>query len=69
MATKKTLYRLPKQGKIAGVCAGLADYFDMDVTLMRVLFVVGACISGIGLLLYIVLAIILPVGDGAKSKK
>lgn len=70
MATKKTLYRLPRQGKIAGVCAGLADYFDMDVTLMRVLFVVAAFITGgAGILLYIVLAIILPVSDGAKSKK
>jgi phage shock protein PspC (stress-responsive transcriptional regulator) len=69
MATKKTLYRIPKNGIIAGVCAGLADYFNMDVTLMRVLFVVGAFISGLGLLLYIILAIILPVSGGAKSKK
>ena len=70
MATKKTLYRLPKQGKIAGVCAGLADYFDMDVTLMRVLFVVAAFVTGgFGLLLYIILAIILPVSGGAKAKK
>lgn len=70
MATKKTLYRLPKQGKIAGVCAGLADYFDMDVTLMRVLFVVAAFVTGgFGILLYIILAIILPVSSGSKSKK
>lgn len=69
MAKKKTLYRIPKDGKIAGVCAGLADYFDMDVTLMRVLFVAGAFLTGIGILLYIVLALILPVGGGAKAKK
>ena len=69
MATKKTLYRIPKNGMIAGVCAGLADYFDMDVTLMRVIFVAGALLTGIGLLLYIILALVLPVSGGAKTKK
>lgn len=60
--TKKSLYRLPKQGKIFGVCAGLADFFDMDVTLMRVIFVVLAFATGGAMvLLYIILAIILPV--------
>lgn len=64
--TKKSLYRLPKQGKIFGVCAGLADYFDMDVTLMRVVFVVLAfATGGAVVLLYIILAIVLPVaGEG-----
>jgi len=69
--TKKSLYRLPKQGKIFGVCAGLADFFDMDVTLMRVIFVVLAFVSaGAMVLLYIILAIILPVSyavDGQET--
>jgi len=61
---KRPLYRLPKQGKIAGVCAGLADYFDFDVTLMRVIFVVGIFITGgAAVLLYIILAIVLPVSN------
>ncbi|MEI7689591.1 MAG: PspC domain-containing protein [Candidatus Saccharibacteria bacterium] len=61
---KRPLYRLPKQGKIAGVCAGLADYFDFDVTLMRVIFVVGGFITGgAAILLYIILAIVLPVSN------
>ena len=65
---KRPLYRLPKQGKIAGVCAGLADYFDFDVTLMRVIFVVGAFITGgAAILLYIILAIVLPVSDSTIS--
>lgn len=61
---KRPLYRLPKQGQIAGVCAGLADYFDFDVTLIRVIFVVGAFVTGgAAVLLYIILAIVLPVSD------
>lgn len=59
--TRKTLYRLPKQGQIAGVCAGLADYLDIDVTLMRVIWVIGAFVTGGAVvLLYLVLAIIVP---------
>ena len=66
--TKKALYRLPKQGKIAGVCAGLAEYFDFDVTLMRVIWAVVAFATGGGIvLLYILLAIILPVSDEVSS--
>lgn len=58
----KTLYRLPKKAKIEGVCAGLADYFDLDVTMVRLVFVVIAMITGGGIvLLYIILAVILPI--------
>jgi len=61
---KKPLYRLSKQGQIAGVCAGLAEYFDFDITLTRVIFVIGAFITGgAAILLYIILAIVLPVSD------
>lgn len=46
--------------KIFGVCSGLADYFDMDPTVMRIIFLVAFLCFGTGLLLYIVLAIIMP---------
>ena len=60
----KKLYRLPKDGKIAGVCAGLADYFVMDVTLLRVVFVVLTLASGgFGLLLYLILAVVMPTDE------
>ena len=36
---KKTLYRLPDEAMIAGVASGFARYFNMDVTLMRLVFV------------------------------
>ena len=64
----KKLFRLPASGKIAGVCAGLADYFEMDVTLLRIIFVVLALASGgFGVLVYLILAIAMPVSD-AKGK-
>lgn len=64
----KKLYRIPEQGKIAGVAAGFADYFNMDVTLMRLLFVASLFLtSGGALLVYIVLAIILPKSGTPKD--
>jgi len=46
--------------KLAGVCSGLGEYFDVDPTLIRVLFVVAFFAVGGGLLLYIILAIMMP---------
>lgn len=46
--------------KLFGVCSGLANYFDVDPTLMRVLFVIAVLMAGTGFLAYIVLAIIMP---------
>jgi phage shock protein PspC (stress-responsive transcriptional regulator) len=48
---------------IAGVAAGLAEYFDVDPTLVRLVFVITALLHGIGLLLYIALCIIVPAED------
>ena len=47
----------------AGVAGGLAEYFEVDSTLMRLLFVVFTFAGGPGLLLYIALAIVLPEAD------
>lgn len=44
----------------AGVCAGIADYFDTDPTLVRALFVLFAFFIGGGLLLYLILWVIMP---------
>ena len=46
--------------KIAGVCAGVAEYFDLDVTLVRVVWLITAVMTGIGLLSYPVAWIIMP---------
>jgi phage shock protein C len=59
---KKKLTRSKNQ-MVAGVCAGIAEYFDWDITLVRVAYVLLSLISvGFpGLLLYIMLWIIMPV--------
>lgn len=57
---EKRLYKDQLNKKIGGVCAGLAEYFNMDVTLIRVLFFVTLILKGGGLLLYIILWICLP---------
>jgi phage shock protein C len=45
---------------IAGVCGGLADYFNIDATLVRVLFLLLAVFGGTGLVIYLVMWIIVP---------
>jgi phage shock protein PspC (stress-responsive transcriptional regulator) len=48
--------------KLAGVCAGLADYFDLDPTIVRVLWVLAFFCAGSGLLAYIILWVAVPEG-------
>ena len=59
---RKRLVRSTNDRKVAGVCAGLADYFDLDPTIIRVLWVLAVFFAGTGLLAYIVLWIALPEG-------
>lgn len=56
---KKTLYKSRKDRFLFGVCGGLAEYFEVDPTLVRILTAV-LCTSGTGLLLYIVAAVVMP---------
>ena len=60
MAETRKLYRSRSNRQVAGVCGGLAEYFSMDPTLIRVLFVVLAVLGGSGLVLYLALWIIVP---------
>jgi phage shock protein C len=57
---EKKLYRDEHRKSIGGVCAGLAEYFGVDVSVVRVIFVLSVLLKGIGLLPYIVLWIVLP---------
>lgn len=59
MAHKK-LYRDVEHSSIGGVASGLAEFFDMDITILRVLFVITAIFAGGGVLLYLILWIIVP---------
>lgn len=58
---KKHLMRSGRDTKIAGVCAGVAHYFDMDPTIVRVIWGVLAFGYGAGIVAYIILWIIAPV--------
>ncbi len=46
--------------KIFGVCSGLANYFDIDPTVMRLIFVGAFIFFGVGLLLYLVMFVVMP---------
>jgi phage shock protein PspC (stress-responsive transcriptional regulator) len=56
----RRLYRCTHDRKIAGVASGLAEYFDADPTLVRLLWFVSIFFGGLGLFLYIAMAIIVP---------
>jgi len=59
----KKLYRSNKNKQIGGVCGGLAEYFNLDVVIMRIIMICLIFVNGAGFLLYILLWIMLPVGD------
>ncbi len=57
----KKLYRIMEGKKVCGVCTGIAEYFQLDVNLVRLVVVVGTLMSaGVGLFGYIAAAFILP---------
>jgi len=61
----KRLYR-SKDKKIAGVCGGIAEYFDIDPTLVRLGWLLLTILTGIvpGVIAYIIAAIVMPKSDG-----
>ena len=61
----KKLYRSSRQKLIAGVCGGLAEYFNMDVSIIRLIWAISVLFGGISLFLYIIAALIMPVEENA----
>ena len=61
---ERQLCKISNRGKVSGVCAGLAQFFGMDVTIIRLLWVL-AIFFGVGspIIIYIIMAIILPEYD------
>ncbi len=57
---KKRLHRSNENKVIAGVCGGIAEYFDMDPTLIRLAWILFCALGGSGVLAYIIAAIIIP---------
>lgn len=66
----KNLYRQKTQKVIGGVCAGLAEYFDLDVNIMRLLFVAVTLLTALlpMIIFYIVAWIIVPVEEKAVKE-
>ena len=54
----KKLFRT--EGKVLGVCAGLGEHFDLDPTVVRIAFILFIFFGGSGILLYLILALIMP---------
>lgn len=59
----KKLYKSEEGKMLCGVCAGLAEYLRVDVNIVRVATIVGACCGGLGLVAYVAAAILLPFKD------
>ena len=57
----RRLYRCRHDKILAGVASGVAEYFDLDPSLVRILFLVSTFFGGLGFLLYIAMAIIVPL--------
>lgn len=57
---EKNLYKSSTDKKLAGVCGGIAEYFNIDSTLVRLGWVLFSLLGGSGLLAYIIAAIIMP---------
>jgi phage shock protein C len=60
VAARRSFMRPRENRKIAGVCAGVAEYFDLDVSLVRVLWLLVVLFGGCGILAYIVCWIVMP---------
>ena len=59
-STPKRLYKNKKNAMIFGVCQGIAEYFNVDPTLVRIGTVVGAMLWGTGIVAYVICAIVMP---------
>jgi phage shock protein PspC (stress-responsive transcriptional regulator) len=64
------LYRSTTDRKIAGVCGGIAEYFELDPTIVRLVYFIALVLpGGIGVLPYIVMWVVLPEGsEGAPPR-
>ncbi|MDA2922873.1 PspC domain-containing protein [Patescibacteria group bacterium AH-259-L07] len=61
----KKLYRSRKNRIIAGVCGGLGEYLSVDPIVVRIVFVLLLFFDGLGLILYLVLLVVVPLKPGA----
>ena len=64
----KKLHRFAEDRKIAGICGGLGEYFDLDPVFFRLFFLVSLLFGGIGALAYLLLWIMVPEKTGAPGE-
>ena len=63
------VYRNQDDELVAGVCSGLAEYFEIDATLIRIIFIVLGISGGSGILIYLILWLLIPRKDKIKIEK
>ncbi|WP_440956878.1 PspC domain-containing protein [Methanosarcina sp. Mfa9] len=66
---KRTLTKSKSNKMLFGVCGGIGEYFGIDPTLIRLAFVLLAFLNGIGIVIYIILAVIMPSESGVEMGK
>ncbi|HAG16653.1 MAG TPA: hypothetical protein DCG69_09045 [Bacteroidales bacterium] len=66
METKR-LYRKSNERVVAGVCAGLGDYFGIDKVIVRLIWVLLVVLGGIGLLAYLISWIMIPLDNSPPN--
>lgn len=57
---EKKLYRSNTDSKVAGICGGLAEYFNLDSSIVRLVWIVFTIMYGFGLIAYIIAALVIP---------
>ena len=60
MDMSKKLYRSKSDQKLAGICGGIAEYFNLDPTIVRLAWIIFCACGGSGVLAYIIAAIVIP---------
>lgn len=65
---RKRLYRVEQSKMLCGVCGGIAEYFDLDPSLVRLGWIVFCALGGSGVLAYIIAAIVIPTKSSVEGQ-
>ena len=65
---RKRLYRVEQGKMLCGVCGGIAEYFDLDPSLVRLGWIVFCALGGSGVLAYIIAAIVIPTKSSVEGQ-
>lgn len=65
---RKRLYRVEQGKMLCGVCGGIAEYFDLDPSLVRLGWIIFCALGGSGVLAYIIAAIVIPTKSSVEGQ-